>query len=50
MLYSQLNRQAGMLSYIDAFHVLMVLTFCALPLLLLMQKPPADQSPQGGGH
>jgi DHA2 family multidrug resistance protein len=50
MLYSQLNRQAGMLSYIDAFHVLMVITFCALPLLLLMQKPPADQSPQGGGH
>jgi hypothetical protein len=28
----------------------MILTFGALPLLLLMQKPPADQSPQGGGH
>jgi DHA2 family multidrug resistance protein len=50
MLYSQLNRQAGMLSYIDAFHVLMILTFCALPLLLLMQKPPSGQTPQGGGH
>jgi DHA2 family multidrug resistance protein len=48
MIYNHLNTQAGMLSYIDAFHVLMVVTFCALPLLLLMKKPPADQSPQGG--
>jgi DHA2 family multidrug resistance protein len=50
IIYNQLNTQSGMLSYIDAFHFLMILTFCALPLLLLMQKPPADQSPQGGGH
>jgi DHA2 family multidrug resistance protein len=48
MLYTHLGQQASMLSYIDAFHLLMVITFCALPLLLLMQKPPAGQASQGG--
>jgi hypothetical protein len=50
MVYNSLNTQAGMLSYIDAFQFLMVLTFCSLPLLLLMQKPPSGQASQGGGH
>jgi DHA2 family multidrug resistance protein len=50
MLYTQLGRQASMLSYIDAFHLLMVITFCALPLLLLMQKPPSGETPAGSGH
>jgi DHA2 family multidrug resistance protein len=47
-LYSHLNQQAGMLSYIDAFRLLMVLTFCCLPLLLLMQKPGKGGPSQGG--
>jgi DHA2 family multidrug resistance protein len=50
IIYKGLNQQAGMLSYIDAFQVLMILTFCSLPLLLLMQKPPPGQAPEGGGH
>jgi DHA2 family multidrug resistance protein len=50
MVYNSLNTQAGMLSYIDAFQFLMVVTFCSLPLLLLMQKPPSGQASQGGGH
>ncbi len=42
-LYSQLNEQAGMLSYIDAFRVLMWISLACLPLVLIMRKP------QGGG-
>ncbi len=42
--YGHLGQQAGMLSYIDAFRLLMVLTFCCLPLILLMQKPGAGES------
>jgi DHA2 family multidrug resistance protein len=47
-LYSSLGQQAGMLSYIDAFRLLMVLTFCCLPLILLMQKPGSGDSGGGG--
>ncbi len=50
MLYSQLNQQAAMLSYIDAFRVLMVIIFCCIPLLLLMQAPKKGEVPEGGGH
>ncbi len=46
-LYNQLNQQAGMLSYIDAFRVLMFITLCCLPLLLLMQKSSGGDA-QGG--
>jgi len=39
LLYQRLGQQAQMLSYIDVFHTLMIVVFCALPLVLLMQKP-----------
>jgi DHA2 family multidrug resistance protein len=39
LLYRQLQQQAGMLSYVDAFHILMIVIACALPLVLLMQGP-----------
>ena len=45
--YSQLTRQAGMLSYIDAFRVLMIITLCCLPLLLLMEGPKKGGAPAG---
>ena len=48
-LYNTLNQQAGMLSYIDAFKLLMVITLCCLPLLLLMQAPQKGASSEGGG-
>ncbi|MBV9990330.1 MAG: DHA2 family efflux MFS transporter permease subunit [Alphaproteobacteria bacterium] len=38
-LYRALGQQASMLAYIDVFHTLMIVVFCALPLVLLMQKP-----------
>jgi MFS transporter, DHA2 family, multidrug resistance protein len=37
--YQSVGQQAGMLSYIDAFRLLMWITLACLPLLLLMQKP-----------
>ena len=46
--YSSLNQQAAMLSYIDAFKLLMVVTLCCLPLLLLMQAPQKGGG-EGGG-
>jgi hypothetical protein len=38
-----------MLSYIEVFHVLMLIIFGAIPLLFLMQgKKPGDDAPAGG--
>ncbi|WP_217433768.1 DHA2 family efflux MFS transporter permease subunit [Caulobacter sp. S45] len=48
-LYNQLNQQAGMLSYIDAFRLLMFITLCCLPLLLLMQKPSGGEAQGAAG-
>ena len=45
----RLGQQAAMLSYIDVFHVLMIVVFCALPLVFLMQKPRESRRPPGGG-
>ena len=47
--YGNLNQQAGMLSYIDAFKVLMIITFCCLPLLLLMRGAGQGGGGEGGG-
>jgi DHA2 family multidrug resistance protein len=44
-LYSVVRTQAAMLSYIDVFHVLMIVVFACLPLLLFMQ----GRQGQGGG-
>jgi DHA2 family multidrug resistance protein len=38
-LYRMLEQQANMLSYVDVFHVLMLIVFAALPLVFLMRKP-----------
>jgi hypothetical protein len=34
-----------MLSYIDGFHVLMVMVFLAIPLLLFMRAPAKSRTP-----
>lgn len=38
MIYKELLRQASMLSFNDAFHLLSLFTVCILPLVLLMRK------------
>jgi DHA2 family multidrug resistance protein len=42
-LYQSVGQQAQMLSYVDVFHVLMVIVFGAIPLLVLMQGKPPGQ-------
>lgn len=43
LLDAEINRQAAMIAYLDDFHVMMLLTLAALPLVLLLRKP------KGGG-
>ena len=38
-IYRQLVRQTMMLSYIEAFHIMMIIIFASLPLVLLLRKP-----------
>ena len=47
-LYGQLGQQANMLSYLDAFRLLMILTLGCLPLLLIMRKPSGNEGGGGG--
>jgi len=49
LIYRMLVRQTMMLSYVEAFHIMMIVIFCALPLVLLMQKPPKGAAARGGG-
>jgi DHA2 family multidrug resistance protein len=47
MVDAAINRQAAMIAYIDDFYLMMIITFAAIPLLLLLRKPkrPAGSSP-----
>lgn len=37
MMWTEINRQAGMLAFIDAFYVMMILIICAIPLIFLLR-------------
>ena len=43
---AEINRQALFIAYLDDFKLMMILTFAALPLILLMRKA----TPGGGGQ
>jgi DHA2 family multidrug resistance protein len=43
-LNGEVTRQSMMVSYIDVFHLMFIVTLAAIPLVLLMRKP-ADQIP-----
>ena len=47
MLDNEINRQAMMIAYIDDFYLMMILTLCVAPLLLLLKKA---RPPQPGEH
>jgi DHA2 family multidrug resistance protein len=49
LIYNQLLRQASMLSFNDAFHLLSIITLLILPLVLLMKKGEAH-GPGPGVH
>ena len=40
------NAQAMLISYVDDFKLMMMVTLCAIPLALLLRKPKA--APAGG--
>ncbi|WP_375392519.1 DHA2 family efflux MFS transporter permease subunit [uncultured Sphingomonas sp.] len=48
------NEQAAMIGYLNDFKLMMVLTACALPLVLLLKRPkgaaPAKADPDAMGH
>ncbi|HEX3667060.1 MAG TPA: DHA2 family efflux MFS transporter permease subunit [Rhizomicrobium sp.] len=41
VLYRQLLQQSAMLSYVETFHLLMIVVLCAVPLVLLLHKQSA---------
>ncbi|HEY1751534.1 MAG TPA: DHA2 family efflux MFS transporter permease subunit [Caulobacteraceae bacterium] len=47
LIYQQLAKQAAMLSFVDAFHALMVVIMVLTPLIFLMRGRPAG-APAGG--
>jgi DHA2 family multidrug resistance protein len=49
LIYTQLIRQASMLSFIDAFYLLFIISMLLLPLVLLMKKGEAH-NPRPGIH
>jgi DHA2 family multidrug resistance protein len=45
LLAAEINRQAGMIGYVDDFRIMMAITLLALPLLLLMRPPGRNAAP-----
>jgi MFS transporter, DHA2 family, multidrug resistance protein len=45
LVYRRLLQQAAMLSYIEIFHILMIVVICVVPLTLIMERPEK----RGGG-
>jgi MFS transporter, DHA2 family, multidrug resistance protein len=43
-LYHRLLQQAQMLSFVEAFHLMMIVVFCALPLVLVLRQPTRGTS------
>ena len=54
MLNAEVNRQAAMIAYLDDFKLMLILTLCALPLVLLLKRPkaagPVRIDPDAAGH
>jgi len=50
VLYSQVQRQAAMLSFIDVFNSLMIVVLVVTPLVLLMRPPKGGGEGQGMMH
>jgi DHA2 family multidrug resistance protein len=45
LLYEQVQRQATMLSYIDVYHVFMIVVFLIAPLALILRPPKPGAAP-----
>jgi DHA2 family multidrug resistance protein len=44
-LNNEITRQASMISYVDDFWLMMILTLCVIPLLLLVKPPAKNTAP-----
>ncbi|HEY3638436.1 MAG TPA: DHA2 family efflux MFS transporter permease subunit [Rhizomicrobium sp.] len=42
LLYRRMLQQAAIVSYIEIFHILMIVVFCAVPFALFLRKPSKD--------
>jgi DHA2 family multidrug resistance protein len=49
-MFGLVERQAAMLSYVDAFRLLAAMFILVLPLILIMRKPKGPSGPDGMGH
>jgi DHA2 family multidrug resistance protein len=45
LLDAEINRQALMIAFIDDFHIMMMVTLAALPLVLLLRKARSAGGP-----
>src|SRR6185437_3350005 len=50
VIYQQLQTQAAMLSFVDAFHVLLLVILLLTPLIFLLRGRPAGAPSAPGGH
>jgi len=50
LLYRELVRQSTTLAFADAFLIICLLILCMLPLVLLMQRAPAQTGPPPPAH
>jgi DHA2 family multidrug resistance protein len=50
VLYSQMQRQATMLAFLDVFRAMMVVVLCVAPLVLFMRSGKTGGAPSGGMH
>ena len=48
MLNGEITRQASMVALVDVFRLMLVMTICIAPLLLIMRKPKAGAAGRGG--
>jgi MFS transporter, DHA2 family, multidrug resistance protein len=43
---AEVTRQASMIAYLDDFKLMMIVTLCAVPLVMLLRRPPHQQRAQ----
>ena len=44
LMWTEIQRQANMLAFIDAFYALMIMTLCIIPLIFLFKSGKSEKS------
>ena len=50
MVDAEINRQALMIAYLDDFKLIMIISFCAIPLIMMLRPPAKGATPQSGAE